>query len=275
MSFRSKVRSGLAATVAALALVGPLVAAGSAAADPVKTIVMVHGAFADGSSWHKVIPLLQAKGYTVVAVQSPLSSLGADVAATDRAIALQTGPVLLVGHSWGGTVITEAGTDDKVAGLVYVAAMANDAGQSFIDRTKGYPKPPGVESLRTDSSGFVSLTPEGFARDFAPDLPAAEAAELAAVQGPIFGKCFEERVTNAAWKSKPSWYIVAKNDRMLDPGLQAFLAKEIKARTTELESSHVPMLSEPEKVAAVIAQAAEEAGAALGAKQPDQAKQQQ
>jgi len=222
-----------------------------------KTVVLVHGAFADGSSWDRVIPLLQAKGLKVVAVQNPLTSLADDVAATKRAIDGQSGPVILVGHSWGGTVITEAGNHGKVAALVYVAAFAPDAGEASSDLGKGGPPPPGSANIRPDSSGFLYLTPEGVAKDFAQDLPAAQTAVMAVTQGPIAGKSFDEKVSNAAWKSKPSWYIVAGKDRMIQPDLERAMAKKINARTTTLPTSHVPMLSRPNDVATVILAAAD------------------
>jgi len=230
--------------------------AAAAQGKPQKTVVLVHGAFADGSSWEKVIPLLQAKGLKVVAVQNPLTTLADDVAATRRAIDAQGGPVILVGHSWAGTVITEAGAHDKVAALVYVAAFAPDEGQSSNDLGKDGPPPPGSANIRPDSAGFLSLTPEGVARDFAQDLPAAQAAVMAVTQGPIAGKTFDERVTNAAWKTKPSWFIVAEKDRMIQPDLERAMAKKINARTTALPTSHVPMLSRPSDVATVILAAA-------------------
>jgi pimeloyl-ACP methyl ester carboxylesterase len=223
---------------------------------PQKTVVLVHGAFADGSSWDKVIPLLQAKGLKVVAVQNPLTSLADDVAAAKRAIDSQTGPVILVGHSWGGTVITEAGNDPKVAALVYVAAFAPDAGQSTGDLGKDGPPPPGSASIRPDSAGFLYLTPEGVARDFAQDLPQSQTKVMAATQGPVSAKSFDEKVTSAAWKSKPSWYIVAEKDRMIQPDLERAMAKKINAKTTALPTSHVAMLARPNEVAAVILAAA-------------------
>jgi pimeloyl-ACP methyl ester carboxylesterase len=232
----------------------PLAAA--AMGEPQKTVVLVHGAFADGSSWEKVIPLLQAKGLRVVVVQNPLTSLADDVAATRRAIEAQTGPVILVGHSWGGTVITEAGVHDKVAALVYVAAFAPDAGQSSNDLGKDGPPPPGSANIRPDSAGFLYLTPVGVAKDFAQDLPARQTAVMAVTQGPIFGKAFDEKVSNAAWKSKPSWFIAATNDRMIQPDLERAMAKKINAKTTALPTSHVPMLSRPNDVAKVILAAA-------------------
>ena len=222
-----------------------------------KTVVLVHGAFADGSSWEKVIPLLQAKGLKVVAVQNPLTSLADDVAATKRALDAQNGPVVLVGHSWAGTVITEAGVHETVAALVYVAAFAPDVGESTADLGKGSPPPPGFETIKPDAAGFLFLTPEGVAKNFAPDLSAAQTKVMAATQGPIFGKTFDEKVTNAAWKTKPSWYIVAAKDRMIQPDVERAMAKKINATTTTLPTSHVPMLSRPRDVAAVIVAAAQ------------------
>jgi len=221
-----------------------------------KTVVLVHGAFADGSSWDKVIPLLQAKGLKVVAVQNPLTSLADDVAAVKRVIDAQTGPVILVGHSWGGTVITEAGSHDKVAALVFVAAFAPDVGESTADLGKNGPPPPGAATIKPDSAGFLYLTPEGVAENFAQDLPAAQTKLMAVTQGPIFAKAFEDKVTSAAWKNKPSWYIVAEKDRMIQPALERAMAMKINAKTTALPTSHVPMQSQPKEVAAVIIAAA-------------------
>ncbi|TGD82547.1 alpha/beta fold hydrolase [Hymenobacter wooponensis] len=222
----------------------------------IKNIVLVHGTWADGSSWAKVIPLLQAKGYHVTAVQNPLTSLTDDVAATKRALALQDGPVLLVGHSWGGVVITEAGNDAKVAGLVYVAAAAPEEGQSFLELVQTAPATPGNDEIRPDASGFVSMTPKGIMEDFAQDLPQTEQQVLISTQGPQAFSALQEKITQAAWKTKPSWYIVAANDRMINPDLERTLAKKMNATTTTLPSSHVVMLSQPEQVAAVIMEAA-------------------
>src|SRR3954463_14566297 len=182
-----------------------------------KTVILVHGAFADGSSWDKVIPLLEAKRLHVVAVQNPLTSLADDVAATQRAIDAQKGPVVLVGHSWGGTVITEAGQDDKVAALVYVAAFAPDVGQSSNDLGKGYPKTPGAQRIVADAQGWLSLPPPALAEDFAQDVPAAQAAVMAVTQGPVRATAFDDRVSVAAWRSRPSWYVVSANDRIIAP----------------------------------------------------------
>ena len=242
---------------AALALpVLPAVAATAAANDT--TVVLVHGAFADGSSWEKVIPLLQAKGLKVVAVQNPLSSLADDVAAAQRVIDAQTGKVVLVGHSWGGVVITQAGTSDKIKSLVYVAAFAPAEGEVIGGLGKDYPVPPGIASLKPDAAGYFRLSDESFATNFAQDLPAKTTRVMAAAQGLLPAKVFSEAVTAAAWKNKPSYYIVASKDRMIDPGLQHEFAKKIKATTTVVPSSHVPMLSQARQVAEVILAAAQQ-----------------
>jgi pimeloyl-ACP methyl ester carboxylesterase len=212
---------------------------GHAAGDT--TVVLVHGAFADGSSWDKVIPLLQAKGVKVVSVQNPLSSLADDVVAAQRVIDAQTGKVVLVGHSWGGAVITQAGTSDKVKALVYVGSSG-----------KNYPTPAGVPTLQEGPAGFVSLPVASYAANFAQDLPAATTRVLAATQGLFPAKNFAEPVTVAAWKNKPNYYIVAGKDRMIDPGLQRDFARKINAVTSTVQTSHVPMVSQPEHVADVI-----------------------
>jgi pimeloyl-ACP methyl ester carboxylesterase len=249
------------ALVVAMLAVAALSANGSAqdSARPsgIKNIILVHGAFADGSSWSKVIPLLQARGLTVTVVQNPLTSLKDDVAATKRAIDDRGGRVLLVGHSWAGAVITQIGTDPKVAGLVFVAAGAPNAGQSFGEMSQGYPTPPGIAVLKPDAAGFLAEPASAVATDFAQDLPSSVTAVMAVTQGPIAASCFSTKVTAAAWKTKPSWYIVAKRDRMIDPNLERALAKKIKARTLELDASHAVMLSRPQQVAAFIANAAE------------------
>lgn len=219
------------------------------------SVVIVHGAFADGSDWAKVIPLLQAKGVNVVAVQNPLTSLEDDVAATQRALALQPGKVVLVGHSWGGVVITQAGADPKVSGLVYVAALAPQANQSAGEMIKAYPPAPGFAFITADASGYLRMTPEGIARHFAQDVPARTTAVMAATQGPVNGKAFEQKVSVAAWQSKPSWYIVSSKDHMIQPEQQVAMARDIGAQVTTLATSHVPQQSAPAKVAAVILEA--------------------
>jgi pimeloyl-ACP methyl ester carboxylesterase len=227
----------------------------------IRNIVLVHGAWGDGSNWSKVIPLLEAKGHHVVAVQNPLTSLADDVASTTRAIALQDGPVLLVGHSYGGAVITEAGNDPKVVGLVYIAAFTPDAGQAAGDLGKEFPTPPGLGELRPDAFGFLSLTPKGIDEDFAQDLSVAEKKMIIATQHPTSGAALGGKVTTAAWKSKPSWYAVAKNDRMIAPQLEELMAKQIKATVITVASSHLAMLAKPVEISEFITSAAMSASA--------------
>jgi pimeloyl-ACP methyl ester carboxylesterase len=206
-----------------------------------KNVVLVHGAFADGSSWNKVIPLLEAKGLHVVAVQNPLNSLDGDVAATRRVIEQQNGPVILVGHSWAGAVITQAGNDDKVKALVYVAAFAPQKDQSINDILKGKPAPEWASALQKDSAGYLTL---------------AQARLVAATQGPLFAGCFDDKVTQPAWQSKPSWFVVTEKDRMIPAQLQDAMAQQIGATEVKVDSSHVAMLSKPTEVAAAIIDAA-------------------
>jgi pimeloyl-ACP methyl ester carboxylesterase len=229
---------------------------GARAATPVKNIVLVHGAFADGSSWSKVIPLLQAKGYNVVAVQNPLTSLAADVAATNRAIARTHGPLILVGHSWAGMVISEAGNNPKVAGLVYISALVPKSGQSAADTTNGYPAAPGGAQTKQDAAGYLTLTRKGFNEDFVPELSAVDRGIAYATQGDWNSAALSEKVLNPAWQSKPSWLIADANDRMVPPQYEKDTAKRIHAKLTVLASGHVPMLSLPARVAAVIIDAA-------------------
>ena len=195
----------------------------------IKNIVLVHGAWADGSCWSKVIALLQAKGLHVVAVQNPLTSLADDVAATKRIIALQDGPVILVGHSYAGVVITEAGNDPKVVGLVYVAAFAPGEGESINSVSKPYPPAPLGSELRPDAQGFLTATPKGIAEDMAQDLPAGAQQILTATQGQTAAAVFGATVTTAAWKAKPSWAVIAGNDRAIPPALEKDEAAAVKA----------------------------------------------
>src|SRR5919201_1837624 len=218
------------------------VAQSALAADGVRNVVLVHGAWADGSSWAKVIPLLEKAGLKATAVQNPLTGFEDDVAATRRAIALQDGPVILVGHSWGGVVITEAGADAKVAGLVYVAAFAPDVGEPVGELGKDFPPPPGLAEARPDATGYLTLTTKGVFDNFAFDLPLAQRKLIFATQGATNSTVFGAKVSNAAWKTKPSWYIVAANDRMIQPELERKFAKTIKAQTVTLPTSHVAML---------------------------------
>ena len=222
----------------------------------VTNIVLVHGAFVNASSWSKVIPLLEAKGLHAVAAQIPLTSFADDVAATKRAIALQEGPVLLVGHSYAGAVITEAGNDPKVAGLLFVAAFAPAEGESVSDIAKTYPAAPGSTEVRPDNFGYLKLTARGMDEDIAEDLSPSERKVLTATQGPTAAADFGAKVVNAAWKSKPSWYVVAGNDRMVSPKLEQDTADRIKAKSITIPSSHIVMLSHPRELASFIEEAA-------------------
>ncbi len=232
------------------------------AEQPIKTVVLVHGAFADGSSWNKVIPLLQAEGLETIAVQNPLASLQEDVAYTNRAIANAEGPVVLVGHSWGGMVITEAGANEKVEALVYVSAFAPDKGEHIHDvleeahKVKKIPKVDGFKTPIVDEAGFIRLSEETIVTYFAPDIPEAEARLIAAGQGKLHKDALDHAVTVAAWEEKPSWFIVSANDQMIAPDVLRDTAKKIGAKTVELPTSHVAMLAKPEAVATVIIEAA-------------------
>lgn len=219
----------------------------------IKNVVLVHGAFADGSSWSRVVSLLRAKGVNAIAVQNPLSSLADDVTATKRVLDSLDGPALLVGHSWGGAVITEAGNHPRVVGLIYVSAGAPASGQSFNDWWKDYPPEAGGKEIQPfGNDGYLALTLKGVETCFVQDLPPEEAGVVYATQGPLAARCFDDKISEAAWLKKPSWYIVAENDHMIPPAVERASAARMKATTVTLKSCHVPMLSQPEKVAGVI-----------------------
>ena len=242
------------------AVFGASIAQGSfaSAADlTAKSVVLVHGAFADGSSWSKVTPYLKKAGLDVIAVQNPLESLKGDVAFTNRAIKRAEGPVVLVGHSWGGMVITEAGDDDKVHSLVYVAAYAPDAGQALGDAAKLDVHPaPGIAALKQDEDGYFYLTDDAAAKFFAQDLAKEQTAFIAASQGLLNSKALGEPVTKTAWKEKPSFYAIAGDDHMTPTALQREFAEKIGATSDEVVSSHAVMVSNPEFVANLIIKAA-------------------
>ncbi|WP_374433381.1 alpha/beta fold hydrolase [Tabrizicola sp.] len=249
-------------TIAVAALAGSL--AFGAQAEPVKNIVLVHGAFADGSGWRGVYDELTGRGYRVSIVQNPLTSFADDVAATRRVLNRQDGPVILVGHSYGGSVITEAGIDPNVAGLVYVAAFAPEVGQSTLDQYAEIPPPPNfVPEEQPD--GFAYLNAEKFRAGFAGDTGEADAAFLRDAQVPIAVAALAAPVTVAAWKEKPSWYVVATEDGAIDPALLRSTARRIGAATTEVQGSHVVFLTQPQAVADVIEAAAMGALAASAA----------
>jgi len=225
--------------------------------DSKTSIVLVHGAFADGSSWNKVIPLLEAEGFTVTAVQNPLKSLSEDVATTKRVIDAQKGDVILVGHSYGGAVITEAAAENsKVKALVYVAAFAPDAGETLGALGERFPAPPLGTAVVPDSAGFLYIDRAKVADVFANDLPKEEAALLAATQKPLAAAIFGEPLRAAAWKSIPSWYVVSTQDKAINPDLERFMAKRMNAKTKELKASHVSFISNAAEIAKVIESAA-------------------
>jgi pimeloyl-ACP methyl ester carboxylesterase len=221
----------------------------------VRNVVLVHGAYADGSSWSEVIPLLQQAGLNVTAVQNPLMSLEDDCNYTRRALALQDGPTVLVAHSYGGEVITETGIDAKVSALVYCAARGPDAGEDYSALAKQYPVPPASAGLIREN-GFLRLSEEAFLRDFAGDLPEAKARALYAVQAPVSETLFSANVTHAAWRERPSFYAVSSKDRTINPDLQRFMAKRMQAETIEIPASHLGIVSHPREIAGLILKAA-------------------
>ena len=254
----SKLVAAMAACLFTVILSGTQANAQSAApAVPVqaRNVVLVHGAWADGSSWSEVIPLLQKAGLHVTAVQNPLTSLADDVAATRRALALQDGPTVLVAHSWGGTVISEAGTDPKVSALVYLAARAPDAGEDFGALAAKYPTMP-VRAGVQDRDGFAQLSEDSFLKSFANGVAPAKAHVLYAVQQPIASTLFAGKTTAAAWHDKPSFYAVSKLDQTTSPDLERFLANRMKATTIEVDAGHLALVSHPHEIANLILAAA-------------------
>jgi len=229
--------------------------AGSQAPMKARNIVLVHGLFADGSCWSEVIPRLQAKGFNVTSVQNPLTTLPECVDACRRVLDRQDGPTVLVGHSFSGMIVTEAGVHPKVSALVYVAARAPDAGEDYTALAKTYPTPPASKGIVFDGDEG-RLTQEAFLNDFAGDLPRERALALYAVQEPFKKALLTGKAAHAAWRQKPSFYAVSTKDRTIDPGLERFMAKRMNAYTIELPSSHVSMISHPEQITDLILQAA-------------------
>ena len=220
-----------------------------------RNVVLVHGAWADGSSWSEVITRLQAAGLHVTAVQNPLTSLADSVASTRRALALQDGPTVLVAHSWGGTVISEAGIDPKVTALVYVAARAPDAGEDFVALSGKFPTMP-VRAGVQERDGFTNLSEQAFLKYFANGVAPEKAEVLYAEQQPAAASLFGGRTTVAAWRSKPSWYAVSRLDQTISPDLERFLAARMKATTVELEAGHLSLVSHSREIAGLILAAA-------------------
>jgi pimeloyl-ACP methyl ester carboxylesterase len=229
---------------------------GAQKASTIKNVVIVHGAFADGSGWQSVFEILTKQGYNVTIVQNPLTSLEDDVAATNRILDKQDGPVVLVGHSWGGTVITQAGIHPKVASLVYVAAFAPGVNESTLDLIKTAPAAPENGILPADEKGFVYYDKQKFHAGFAADVSKEKAAFMYASQGPIAGQSFATPLTQAAWKTKPSYAIVATEDKSINPDIERFMYKRAGAKVTELQGSHVIFISRAKEVANVIEAAA-------------------
>src|SRR5215469_4159881 len=251
MDRRTFVGSTLAAAASSF-LVGP------AHAPPVpkaKNVVLVHGLFADGSSWSEVIPRLQAAGLHVTSVQNPLTTLSEAVDATLRVLGRQDGPTVLVGHSFSGMIVTEAGVHPNVSALVYVAARAPDAGEDYPALAKNYPTPPASAGIVFDGEEG-RLSEEAFLRDFAGDLSEARARALFAVQWPFQKALLTGKTTHAAWRSKPSWYAVSTEDRTINPDLERFMAKRMEAKTIEVKASHVSLISQPDAIANLILEAA-------------------
>lgn len=241
-------------TTLALSLVLSVYAQSSMAA-PVKNIVLVHGAFVDGSGWDPVARILNKAGYNVSIVQEPQTSLADDVAATRRVLALQSGKSLLVGHSYAGMIISDAGNDPSVAGLVYIAAFQPEQGDSLLSLAKKYP--PAAQSITETPDHFLYIKPENFHTDFAADLPVKETNLLAQSQLMPAVAAFTAPAGVPAWKTKPSWAVVATQDRAINPELERFMAKRAHSTVTELKGNHAIYASQPEKIAAVIEKAAQ------------------
>jgi pimeloyl-ACP methyl ester carboxylesterase len=234
----------------------PLLTRVASAQTPLKTknVVFVHGLFADGSRWSKVIARLQHKGVNCTSTQNPLTSLHEASAAARRAIAAQPGPAVLVGHSFSGMIVTEVGVDPKVTALVYVAARAPDAGEDYTALAKKFPTPPATAGI-VFNDDWGQLSEAAFLRDFAGDLPREEARVLYAVQQPFKKSLTTEKTTNAAWRGKPTFYAVSTQDRTINPDLERFMAKRMGAKTIEIDASHLSLISQPDAVTDLILQA--------------------
>jgi pimeloyl-ACP methyl ester carboxylesterase len=218
-------------------------------------VVLVHGLFADGSSWSEVIPRLQAAGLNVTSVQNPLTTLPEAVASAQRVLARQDGPTVLVGHSFSGMIVTDAGVHPNVSAVVYVAARAPDAGEDYTALAQKFPAPPASAGVIFDGDEG-RLSEEAFLRDFASDLPEAKAKALYAVQWPFHKALLTGKTTHAAWRSKPSYYAVSTEDRTINPDLERFMAKRMEAKTIEVKSSHLSLISHPDEITRLILEAA-------------------
>src|SRR6516162_10075054 len=241
-----------AAAAAGSLLVG---AAHAQTAPKAKNVVLVHGLFADGSSWSEVIPRLQAAGLNVTSVQNPLTTLPEAVASALRVLARQDGPTVLAGHSFSGMIVTDAGVHPNVSAIVYVAARAPDAGEDYTALAKKFPTPPATAGIIFDGDEG-RLSEQAFVRDFAGDLPEAKAKALYAFQWPFNKALLTGKTTHAAWRSKPSWYAVSTEDRTINPDLERFMAKRMGAKTIEVKASHVSLISQPDTITNLILEAA-------------------
>ena len=230
-------------------------AATAAPVPKARNVVLVHGLFADGSSWSEVIARLQKAGLNATSVQNPLTTLPEAVASAERVLARQDGPTVLVGHSFSGMIVTEAGVHPNVSALVYVAARAPDAGEDYAALAKTYPTPPASAGIVFDGDEG-RLSEEAFLRDFAGDLPEAKAKVLYAVQDPFNKALLAGKTTHAAWRSKPSFYAVSTEDRTINPDLERFMAKRMGAKTIEVKASHLALISQPDAIANLILEAA-------------------
>jgi pimeloyl-ACP methyl ester carboxylesterase len=249
-------RRTLIGAVAASATLLPLLnrVAGAQTAPKTKNVVFVHGLFADGSCWSKVIARLQQRGVNCTSVQHPLTSLHEASEAARRAITAQLGPTVLVGHSFSGMIVTDVGVDPKVTALVYVAARAPDAGEDYTALAKNYPTPPATAGIAFNGD-WGQLSEQAFLHDFAGDLPPQEALVLYAVQQPFKKSLTTEKTTNAAWRTKPTFYAVSTQDRTINPDLERFMAKRMGAKTIEIEASHLGLISHPDAITNLILEA--------------------
>jgi pimeloyl-ACP methyl ester carboxylesterase len=248
-TFMSMAAAGAASTLI------PAAAAQQSAPVAARNVVLVHGLFADGSCWSEVIARLQAKGLNATAVQNPLTTLPEAVASAERVLARQDGPTVLVGHSFSGMIVTEAGVHPNVSALVYVAARAPDAEEDYTALAKTYPTPPASAGIVFDGDEG-RLSEAAFLRDFAGDLPEAKAKVLYAVQQPFQKALLAGKTTHAAWRTKPSFYAVSTEDRTINPDLERFMAKRMGAKTIEVKGSHLALISQPDAIAGLILEAA-------------------
>src|SRR6202161_790853 len=250
-TFTTALVAGAAASLTSIRGIGA-----TATATKARNVVLVHGLFADGSSWSEVIARLQAAGLNATAVQNPLTTLPEAVASAERVLARQDGPTVLAGHSFSGMIMTEAGIHPNVSALVYVAARAPDAGEDYATLAKTFPTPPASAGIVFDGDEG-RLSEAAFLRDFAGDLPEAKAKVLYAVQEPFQKSLLAGKTTHAAWRSKPSFYAVSTEDRTINPDLERFMAKRMGAKTIEVKASHVSLISHPDEISGLILEAAQ------------------